>query len=881
MLKMTADEIRESYLIFFESKDHLRLPSFSLVPANDPTLLLIGAGMATFKPYFKGEAKPPRVRITTCQKCIRVGDIENVGKTARHHTFFEMLGNFSFGDYYKKKTCEWGWEYLVKVMGLPAEKMYITIHPDDDEARDVWVNHVGIPEERIFVDETNFWGPIGDTGPCGPCSELLVDQGEESGCGRPDCQPGCDCDRYLEIWNLVFTGLNKNEKGEYEKLPKSCIDTGLGYERLVSYMQGKTSAFETELFSLVIEAICQHSSVKYGENHASDTAIKIIADHFRAILFMACDGITPSNEGRGYVMRRLLRRSIRKAHEIGISNTSLMVLQEPLIRIMGHIYPELIEKKDYADSIIRAEEDNFRKTLNQGTALLENLLDKLESRGEKILPGKDMFSLYDTYGFPSELTEEIAAERGFGIDRKGFDKALEEQRNRAKKATKKKLGSLDEEMDLSEYKSEFTGYDRFAEEARIIALLVKGKTVESVNAGAEALAVFDRTCFYGEAGGQVGDTGIFVARDSGGVIANTRNTPAGVNLHILKVEKGKLSKGDNIRIEVTGERRKAIMRHHTATHLLQGALRIVLGNHVGQMGSLVESNRLRFDFSHHSALTRDEIEKVEKIVNRKILENIPVHTDVLPISDALKRGALAFFGEKYDDHVRVVEMGDFSVELCGGTHVRRTGDIGSFKVTTESAIGMGTRRIEAVCGMSAMERFQKEDRILTDIARGLVVDIDGVSTAISRLKENIKNLEKELRDARGRLLLRKVDKFVETCKKIENIPCIVEKLENANREDLRKMADLIAEKIESGVIILGAPVEGKAALIVKVSEDLVKKGISAIPLIRGISKIVGGSGGGRPNMAQAGGKDPGGLDKALAHAPTVIREEIEKMRVKN
>ena len=881
MLKLTADEIRESFLKFFESKEHLRLPSFSLVPVDDPTLLLIGAGMAPLKPYFRGDAKPPKTRITTCQKCIRVGDIENVGKTARHHTFFEMLGNFSFGDYFKKETCAWGWEYLVDILKLPEEKLYVTIHPDDDEAEDIWINHVGVPKDKIYRDPGNFWGPIGDTGPCGPCSELLVDQGEEFSCGSPDCKPGCDCDRYLEIWNLVFTGLNKNEKGEYEKLPKPCIDTGLGFERLVCYMHGKKNDFETSLFTPLIKVIESHTGVKYGDNPKSDRAMKIISDHCRAVIFMACDGITPSNEGRGYVMRRLLRRSVRLARELGMGDTSLTVLQPTVIKMMEHVYPELREKEDFTKSIIKTEEENFRKTLNQGMAILENILDKLEKAGEKTLPGRDMFSLYDTYGFPFELTEEIAVERKFEIDKEGFEKALEEQRKRAKAATLKKLEEAGGELDLSGYESVFTGYENVSENAKVLALFVDGKEVDRVEAGKKASAVFDKTCFYGESGGQVGDSGIFRSSHCQGIVTDTRSSASKVNLHSIKVEKGSISKGDEIHIEITGKRRKAIMRHHSATHLLQGALRQVLGSHVGQMGSLVDSNRLRFDFSHQAAMTTGEIEEVERIVNQKILENLPVSTETLGINDALKKGALAFFGEKYDDTVRLVSMGDYSLELCGGTHVSRTGDIGSFKVTSESAIGMGIRRIEAVCGMVALERFQEEDRILRDVARSMVTDFIGVPIALAKQRDIIKQLEKELKEVRSKLMLAGVDEILASQVKIEDIPVIVKKLELTNRDDLRKLSDLLGDKFKPGILILAAVFEGKVALLVKVSDDLVKKGISAVPLVRSVAKIVGGGGGGRPNMAQAGGKNPERLDEAITQAPVIIKEQIDKMRVKN
>lgn len=879
MLKLTADEIRESYLEFFEKKKHFRMPSFSLVPVDDPTLLLIGAGMAPLKSYFKGEAKPPSTRITNSQKCVRADDIDYVGKTARHHTFFEMLGNFSFGDYYKKEAIEWAWEYFVDVLKLPEEKLYVSIHTDDEEAADVWLNSVGIPREKLYRLDSNFWGPIGLTGPCGPCSEIMVDQGEEFSCGKPDCQPGCDCDRYLELWNLVFPGLNKNESGEYEDLPKPGIDTGLGFERLVAYMQDKKNDFETELFVPLIDVISDISGVRIGDSAEGDMALKIIADHCRSVIFMACDGITPSNEGRGYVMRRFMRRAVRFAKEINFGDNTLTVLVDPLISIMGHVYPELKEKRNYAISIMKTEESNFRRTLNQGIALLDNLLEHLEECGEKILPGKDMFSLYDTYGFPPELTLEIAGERGFEIDRDGFDKSLDEQRKRARKAIGKKIGEMEAEADFSGVSSIFTGYDTLSDETKIAALFRKGKKVDALNSGETGEALFERTCFYGESGGQVGDTGVFHNKNAEGVIIDTRKTPADVNLHIVKVEKGEISTGDRIHIEVTGDRRKAIMRHHSATHLLQSALRHVLGIHVSQMGSLVEARRLRFDFSHHGAMTPDEIKEVERIVNKKILENVPVAVKELPLNDALKKGALAFFGEKYDERVRVVSMGDFSTELCGGTHVSRTGDIGCFKITSGSAVGMGTRRIEAVCGMSALERFQRDENILKTASGALASDFKGLTEAILKQKENLKSLEKELQSVRNRMLKDNVAHLVAESDFVGGIPYVAKKLEGVSRDDLRNTADMINDRMKTGIIILGTVIEGKVALVVKVTDDLVKKGISAVPIVRGISKTVGGGGGGRPNMAQAGGKNPECLDEAVKKAELVIKEEIDKMKV--
>ncbi|MCE1247469.1 MAG: alanine--tRNA ligase [Firmicutes bacterium] len=881
MLKLTSDEIRESYLKFFESKGHLRLPSFSLVPVGDPTLLIIGAGMAPFKAYFKGEAKPPRTRITTCQKCIRAEDIENVGRTARHHTFFEMLGNFSFGDYFKKETCEWAWEFLTKVLGLPAEKMYVSIHTNDDEAEEIWINHVGVPKERIVRLDSNFWGPIGLTGPCGPCSEIMIDQGEEFGCDSPDCGPGCDCDRYFEIWNLVFPGLNKNEKGVFENLPAPGIDTGLGFERLTAYMQGKKNNFETDLFMPLLNKIEDISGLKLGENEKNDISMKVIADHMRAVIFMACDGITPSNEGRGYVMRRLLRRCVRLSKDLNFGENSLTLMIEPLVNKMGHIYPELIEKREYCHNIISLEEENFGKTLSQGMALLENLISKLQAAGEDTLSGKNMFSLYDTYGFPKELTEEIAAEKGIKTDIKGFEEALEEQRKRARAAQAKKTGGSGVEIDLTGCKSVFTGYTSLSEETTVTAIFADGKKTDEAGEGTTADVVFENTCFYGESGGQVGDTGSFATGTASGNVTDTRKTPSEINLHRITVEKGTLKTGDKVKIEVNTERRKAIMRHHSATHLLQAALRKVLGGHVSQMGSMVDENRLRFDFAHHCALTHEEVEQVEKTVNGMIMENVPVSMNELPIKEALNRGALAFFGEKYGEKVRLVEMEGLSAELCGGTHIKRTGDIGAFKITIESAIGMGSRRIEAACGFVAIERFQKEERVLKEVSTEFAVDFEALPHAIARLKDNLKNAEKELQEARFRTLVNSVDQYISSARQVDEIKVVTSILKDVSRDELLSMTDLIGDKIKPGIAVLGAVIEGKVAIIVKVSDDLLKQGMSAVPLIKEIAKTVGGSGGGKPALGQAGGKEPEKLPEAISKAFNIVKDEIEKMKVKN
>jgi alanyl-tRNA synthetase len=875
MIKLTADEMRESFLKFFESKEHLRLPSYSLVPVGDPTLLIINAGMAPLKPYFKGEAIPPKKRITTVQKCVRVGDIEQVGRTARHHTFFEMLGNFSFGDYFKREAIRWAWEYVTAVLGFPKDKLYATVHTDDDEAEQLWLEETDIPKARISRLAENFWGPVGNTGPCGPCSEILVDQGEKFGCGKPDCAPGCDCDRYLEIWNLVFTGLNKNEQGEFEKLPKPCIDTGMGFERMVSYMHGKNSTFETELFKDIIDKITEISAKKLGDNPKTDVSIKIISDHIRSVVFIACDGITPSNEGRGYVMRRLIRRALRNAQELKFGDRSLTELVEPVVNKFGHIYSELIARKDFAISIITTEEENFRRTLNQGILILESKLRELEEKGIKTLPGKDMFSLYDTYGFPAELTEEIADERGFQVDKISFEEALEEQRERARADTKSQLDALVSDLDFTKYKSQFTGYHSFEGKTIIEEVLINGKPVERAYIGDEADMIFKETCFYAESGGQVGDTGHIEGPSGSGEIIDTRSTPAKVNLHHIKILRGDIAPGDTITITVNKGRRDAIKRHHSATHLLQSALRTVLGAHIGQMGSLVDENKLRFDFSHHQSLTREELEKIEEKVNSWILENATVEVKELPVNEALKTGALAFFGEKYGDRARVVSVDDITAELCGGTHVNRTGDIGSFKITSESAVAMGIRRLEAVCGLVALKRFQDNDRVLKESALLLNTEPNNIPLAINRLWDNIKQQEKELKDVKTRLMKASVHDIIDQAKKVDSFNIIVQKMDNVERADLLNLGDRIAEAAKSSFIILGTTFENKATLIVRLTDDLVKMGFSAVPVIQKLAPVIEGSGGGKPKMSQAGGRNPAKLDEALKQSYDVVKNIIE------
>ncbi|MCL5773372.1 MAG: alanine--tRNA ligase, partial [Firmicutes bacterium] len=754
-------ELRESFLSFFRSKEHLVLPSYSLIPLNDPTLLIIGAGMAPLKPYFKGDEKPPSPRIATCQKCVRADDIEHVGRTIRHHTFFEMLGNFSFGDYFKEGAITWAWEYLTEVMKLDKERLWITIHTDDDEAHKIWNEKVGIPAEKIVRLSDNFWGPVGPTGPCGPDSELCYDLGEELGCGKPDCKPGCDCDRFLEIWNLVFTGLNKNEKGGFEPLPKKCIDTGLGFERLLMVMQNKPTPYHTDLFEPFMRRLEELSGRKHEKE--DETAFRVIADHVRAVVFMLADGITPSNEGRGYVLRRILRRAVRFGKGLGLQADSFKNLVDPVIQVMGNIYTELKEKRDYIKKIISAEETGFERTLDQGTEILEGIISSVKKSGDKVIKGEDVFKLYDTYGFPMELTRELAEEKGNIVDVEGFNKCLDEQKNRSGRQPLKieavhnaryaktletgfTLNSTYSGTPFGDWVSnfEFTGYKKIKEKTKIIALIKEGSFLQESSVVDEIEIILEKTPFYAESGGQMGDTGALKARGLLIKVLNTKKGHSDIHIHHCKVEKGRVEPGMEITAEVDRERRFEIMRHHTATHILQTALRNILGSHVAQSGSLVAPDRLRFDFSHFQAMTQNEIDKVEALVNAKIQESIPVKTFELKQDEAIKKGAIAFFGDKYGEVVRMVEVKGFSKELCGGTHVKNTGAIGSFKIVGESAIGTGLRRIEAVTGMSAIRTFREYESALKTASSTLKTAFSGVPSAIEKLKEESRTLEKKL-----------------------------------------------------------------------------------------------------------------------------------------
>jgi len=883
-MKWTSEALRESFLEFFAGREHLRLPSASLIPVDDPTLLLIGAGMAPFKPYFRGDETPPAPRVTTCQKCVRADDIDLVGHTARHHTFFEMLGNFSFGDYFKSEACAWAWEYLTKTVGLASERLWVTIHSEDEEADAIWQNEVGVPAQRIVRLSDNFWGPIGLTGPCGPCSEICYDQGPQVGCGRPECAPGCDCDRYLEIWNLVFTGLNKNEHGTYDILPAPCIDTGLGFERLLMVLQGVPNPYETDLFRPLMEELRHLTGRSLGESPGIDMALKVVADHARAVIFMLADGISPSNEGRGYVLRRVLRRAVRFGRVLGQKAPFLSRLISPLVRTMGGDYPELGSRSEYVASLAQREEEQFFHTLEAGMDRLEDLMERHTREGGNILPGDEVFRLYDTYGFPPELTREIAAERALAIDEPGLKAAMEEQRRRARADQESKPGSemakdeaLDEVLRGLDTRPVFVGYDTIETKTRILALFRDGIPVEHADSiDDEPIEVLLESCpFYGESGGQVGDTGEINAPGCYAPVEDTRRNVDGISIPLARVAIGTLEVGMEVTARVDLERRELIMAHHTATHLLQAALRARLGGHVAQAGSLVTPNRFRFDFSHHQALAPDDLAVVESQVNAWIRANRPVSAWIMSLEDAQQAGALAFFGEKYSDEVRMIEVSGISRELCGGTHVKQTGQIGTFLITGEEAVGTGVRRIEAVCGAEALNQVQEIKSILHTAGRLLKVPPSQVVMALEASREAQKARDHEWEALKARVSCLMACEFAQRARQVEGVTVLTAMVPDTDRGALLALGDRLKARLKSVVLVLGTCIDDKAALVAMVTTDLMKRGFHAGKLITPLASRVGGKGGGRPDTAQAGGKDPGALEQALEMVDDLVRDVVK------
>lgn len=874
MKKLTSAEIRRMYLEFFKEKGHKIEPSASLIPHDDPSLLWINSGVATLKKYFDGRVKPDNPRITNAQKSIRTNDIENVGKTARHHTFFEMLGNFSIGDYFKEEAIIWAWEFLTspKWIGFEPEKLSVTIHPEDEEAYKIWHEKVGIPEERIIRLEGNFWD-IGE-GPSGPNSEIFYDRGPEFGNddNDPELYPGGENDRYLEVWNLVFSQFNHNPDGSYTPLPKKNIDTGMGLERMASVIQNTKTNFETDLFIPIIKKTEEISGVKYGENEEFDVAFKVIADHIRTVTFAVGDGALPSNEGRGYVLRRLLRRAVRYAKQIQIERPFMFELVPVVGKIMEDYYPEVKNKAEFIGKVIKNEEERFHETLNEGIAILTDIIEKAKSTGKKTIAGVDVFRLYDTYGFPVELTEEYAQDAGLAIDHHGFEKEMELQRERARKA-RQETGSMQVQGgDLGEFtvSSTFVGYDTLETNAKIIGIFKDGKLISSANQGEEIQLILDQTPFYAESGGQIADRGTITAEGLVIEVLDVQKAPNRQNLHRAVVKQGLAETGQTVFAKIDSKNRLQITKNHSATHLLHRALKDVLGEHVNQAGSLVEPDRLRFDFSHFGQVTEEELSKIEKIVNEKIWESLPVEIMEKPLAEAKAMGAMALFGEKYGEIVRVVKMGEYSIELCGGCHVPNTSAIGLFKLVTETGIGAGTRRIEAVTGEKAYQYMSDQIQILNDAAHKLKANVKDVPEKIAALQKELREAHKEIESLTAKLGNIEAKSLINKVKEVNGIQLLVSRVEINESNQLRTMLDELKQKIKSGVIVLGAVLDGKVQLIAGVTKDLTGT-YHAGKLIKEVAGICGGGGGGRPDMAQAGGKDPNRLSEALQYVEEWIK----------
>lgn len=874
----SGDEIRQAYLDFFASKGHLVLDSAPLIPKNDPSLLWINAGMAPFKSYFDGSLEPPKHRITTSQKCIRTNDIENVGKTARHHTYFEMLGNFSFGDYFKAEAINWAWEFVTEVLQLDTDKLWITIYEDDEEAFEIWHDEVGLAEERIIRmgKKENFW-QIG-TGPCGPCSEIHYDRGEAAGNSAEDVIGG-EGDRFLEIWNLVFTQYNYTEAGEYLELPNKNIDTGMGLERVASILQETETNFETDLIKPLIDQVVEMTGIPYRKDQTTITAYRVIADHIRSVAVAISDGALPANEGRGYVIRRLIRRAARYGRKLGFENPFLYKLVAKTAEIVEAVAPELKNQLEHVENVVKSEEKSFLQTLAQGLSILEELLLELEAENKNLISGQDAFKLYDTYGFPFDLTEEIAAESGFKVDQQGFDQEMELQRQRAREAREETNFSRGElEKTYAEFKTElaaepFTGYNSLEEKAKVVALLKEQQQVDSLSEGEVGEVILDKTPFYAESGGQVGDEGLITGDEFKAEVQDTSKI-AGVVVHQIKVKSGLFKSKQAVKAAVYPDRRKATARHHSATHLLQKALQKVLGDHVNQSGSLVAPDRLRFDFTHFAALTEKELKEVEYLVNQAIMANYPVTTLNKSLAEAKAMGAMALFGEKYGSEVRVVKMGDYSLELCGGTHVNATGDIGSFKIIAESGIAAGVRRIEAVTGEFALDYFNQKLNILNTAAAELKTEADNLPLRIEQLQQQNKNLNKEIADLKQKLAGSKKDDLLAQLQKKQGVNFLTADLTGFDSQSLRDLVDQLKDQLDSAIIVLASKAENKVVFVAAVTKDLIEQGFKAGQIIARVAKIAGGGGGGRPDMAQAGGSQPAKTAQALAEVEAIITETV-------
>ncbi len=879
MKKYGVNELRRMFLEFFESKGHLAMKSFSLVPHNDKSLLLINSGMAPLKPYFTGAEIPPRRRVTTCQKCIRTGDIENVGKTARHGTFFEMLGNFSFGDYFKTEAISWTWEFLTEVVGLDADRLYPSIYEEDEEAFEIWNKKIGIVPERIFRfgKGDNFWEH--GSGPCGPCSEVYYDRGEKYGCGSPDCTVGCECDRYMEVWNNVFTQFDNDGNGNYTELEQKNIDTGMGLERLAVVVQDVDSIFDVDTIEALRNKVCEYAHVTYKENEEKDVSIRLITDHIRSATFMISDGIMPTNEGRGYVLRRLIRRAARHGRLLGIQGGFLSGLSETVIAGSKDGYPELEEKKEFILKVLAQEEEKFNKTIDQGLSILAGMEADMEKAGKKELDGKDAFILYDTYGFPLDLTKEILEEKGYSIDESGFKAAMEEQRKKARsaRATTNYMGkdaTVYDEIDVS-VTTEFVGYDRLSHESKITVLTTEKEITEALSDGDKGTVLVEQTPFYATMGGQEGDTGVIRTTEGEFRVESTIKLMGGKVGHVGYMTKGMLKAGDTAVLEVNAAGRNATCKNHSATHLLQKALKTVLGSHVEQKGSLVTPNRLRFDFAHFAPMTQEEIAKAEELVNREIQASLPVVTEIMNVEDAKKSGAMALFGEKYEDEVRVVSMGDFSRELCGGTHVANTGTITVFKIVSESGIAAGVRRIEALTGDGVFVYYKEAEQKLAQAAALLKTTPNELADKISHLQAELKAAQSENESLKSKLAQDALGDVMNQVQEVKGVKLLAASLEDVDMNGLRDLGDQLKEKLGEGVVVLASAKGGKVSLLAMATDAAQKAGAHAGNLIKGMAAIVGGGGGGRPNMAQAGGKNPEKIGEALEAAAEILMGQIK------
>ncbi|MGO0804760.1 alanine--tRNA ligase, partial [Clostridioides difficile] len=873
------NEIRSKFLEFFESKGHYVANSYSLVPNNDKSLLLINSGMAPLKNYFSGVEVPPSVRMCTSQKCIRTGDIENVGITARHATFFEMMGNFSFGDYFKRESIKWGWEFVTEWLNIPEDKIWVTVYEEDDDSYDIWAKEMNFPEERMvrLGKDDNFW-EIG-TGPCGPCSEIYFDRGEEYGCDNPDCKPGCDCDRYLEFWNHVFTQFDRDEEGNYSLLENKNIDTGMGLERMGCIMQGVDTIFEVDTIKSILEAVEKLTGVKYGENPKNDISIRIITDHIRAVTFLVSDGVLPSNEGRGYVLRRLLRRAARHGKLLGVKELFLQKLIDEVIKVNDKAYPVLVEKESYIKKVVGIEEEKFNETIDQGTEILNSYIEVLKNEGKTVLSGQEAFKLYDTYGFPIDLTKEILEEEHLSVDEEAFNEEMEKQKERARNARGNMDGESWKEDPLSKLESTvdstFNGYSEIYGEGTIEAIVKDDELVQSAEEGDKVSIVLDNTTFYPEGGGQVGDCGLITNEN---LVLEVLNTKKGANnsiKHIGIIKSGRISNGDKVKTLVDRETRMSAARNHSATHLLHKALREVLGEHVNQAGSLVTPERLRFDITHFEAISNEELKVIEEKVNNVILSSLDIKCDIMNIKEAKEKGATALFGEKYGDEVRVVSMGDYSTELCGGTHLTNTSQVGMFKILSEGGVAAGVRRIEAITGKAVYEYLKERDGIISEVCVNLKSKEDNLIQRISSLLEENKNLSKELHDMKAKMSLQSVDSIFDSKVEVNGVNLITNKFEGMDMDTLRETADNLRDKLGSGVVVLANVVDDKVNFVVTATKDVLDKEIHSGNIVREVAKIAGGKGGGRPNMAQAGASDVSKVDQALSYASEVIKTQVK------